>query len=179
MVDDPHNDRHVQEGYVNEDGEFIPGKISHHIEGGRLPPVKDMISAQSARKAKFSFVDKNNPFAGLMPKNSLAIDAFKAGAEQGIYPPLVTPDDAKEMTKRFSTGLGKFDRKKFKTFIQRIKAGEEEADPMSSVRRAGRIMPPTDEEALELKDEKRLERVDQFPLNHNRVLTILGRAKTA
>ena len=151
---DPHNDRHVQEGYVNEDGEFIPGKISHHIEGGRLPPVKDMISAQSARKAKFSFVDKNNPFAGLMPKNSLAIDAFKAGAEQGIYPPLVTPDDAKEMTKRFSTGLGKFDRKKFKTFIQRIKAGEEEADPMSSVRRAGRIMPPTDEEALEAQRRK-------------------------
>lgn len=148
---DPHNDRHVQEGYVNEDGEFIPGKISHHIEGGRLPPVKDMISAQSARKAKFSFVDKNNPLAGLVPKNSLAIEAFKAGAEQGIYPPLVTPDDAKEMTKRFSTGLGKFDRKKFKTFIQQIKAGKEEADAISGV---PKIMPPTDEEVLEARRQK-------------------------
>jgi len=148
---DPHDDKHVQEGYENEDGEFVPGKISHHIEGGRLPPIEDMMSAQ---KPKFSFLDKDNPFAGILPKNSLAIDAFKEGAARGMFSPLVTPEDANEMTKRYLTGLGKFDKKKFKTFLQQIKEGKDEFDPMSSVRAASRIALPTDEVTLEARRQK-------------------------
>jgi len=143
---DPHDDKHVQEGYENEDGEFVPGKISHHIEGGRLPPIEDMMSAQ---KPKFSFLDKDNPFAGIIPKNSMAIDAFKEGAARGMFSPLVTPEDANEMTKRYLTGLGKFDKKKFRTFLQQIKEGKDEFDPMSSVRSNQQRRLPTEEETYQ------------------------------